>query len=188
MSERIEITFEELHGINSEELVREAQAEETIRGGRYFAKLVKADTYRNGHDDLYDAGRGIINARLQLFKLDDPTQKAGQVFCKMSWERKVTASGRSDGKFRLYKDFLLAVATASDSPAEAIALGQQQFFMVDVQEKVIAPVEALHEDHLASAKGEGDTWVKITSDEHRDHYLGEGLEIRTMVDRIAKVR
>lgn len=191
MSEAIELSIDELHATNSEELVREVNEANRVKAGRYLAKVDSYKAIRRGLDDPYNPGRAEAQLTINLYSPEDPTARKGRVsFVTMSWESKATPWGGPDQQSRDWVAFLRAVdAAPQDTPGEVLEAGKQRYFVVDVELKVNAPADALHPDHLSLLKeGRDKAYVTVTTDEQIEHYESEGLEPKPRVVRFSRVK
>lgn len=190
MSEAIELDLSALHAMTSEDLMKTAQEEGTIKTGTYITKATKAFARQNPDDADYDAGRVSISLSV-TFYAEDATTKVGTAYLRTSPEARFTSTGKLDAQSKRYAELAKAVGVDGANPGETVAAALQTMFKTRVREVYViedaSDLAPAHSD--ARPTGMGNYWVTVDTDDSvsRDHYIGLGLEARVQIDRVTKL-
>lgn len=188
MSEN-ELNLAELHGTTSEELYTEAMNTERIPTGEYVGIVVKAFGRTVPVDNDFNPGREYASLLVEVYDPEDVSRKVGSFYPKVSWEKRLTKSGKLDNQSKHWVELMRAVGAApTDSVPAVIEKAQQSMFRLSVEETFRVMPEDVHPAHMDQVRNpDQETWIRLSAtDDTWMHYVDLGLEPMTVVRRYRK--
>lgn len=187
-----ELNLAELHNVTSEEMYQEALADSRIPSGDYVGsvKVVYGRTVSDTSE--FNPGREYASLFIELYNKDDVSTKEGSLYTKVSWDKRLTRSGKLDNQSKHWLELMRAVgASPKDSIPEILNKAQQTMFNISVEETFrVMPDDVLPEHQkFVYSDAISEAWIRLEPDEDAafDYYVNIGLEPMTTVRRYRKL-